>query len=127
MPRVTFTDPEIAAVGLTEEQARKVHKNVRVWRLPLTEVDRAITMGQTEGFFKVITARGWQSKFGFAGALGDEIVGACLVGPSAGDLLMPLVVAMKARLPIGLVAWNMQAYPTMSLGVRQVTGMPFDT
>ena len=127
VPRVTFTDPEIAAVGLTEEQARKVHKKVRVWRLPLTEVDRAITMGQTEGFLKVITARGWQSKFGLAGALGDEIVGACLVGPGAGDLLMPLVVAMKARLPIGLVAWNMQAYPTMSLGVRQVTGMPFDT
>lgn len=126
VPRVTYTDPEVASVGLTEEQAKAGLKGVSVLRLPLSEVDRAITMGATEGFLKVITARGWQSKFGLAGALGDEIVGACLVAPNAGDLLMPLVVAMKARLPIGLVAWNMQAYPTMALGVRQVTGMPFD-
>lgn len=126
VPRVTYTDPEVASVGLTEEQARKQRKQVKVWRLPLTEVDRAVTMGQTEGFFKVITVKGWQSKLGLAGLLGDEIVGACLVGPNAGELLMPLCIAMKARLPMGLVAWNMQAYPTMSLGVRQVTGMPFD-
>ena len=126
VPRVTYTDPEVASVGLTEEQARKERKNVKVWRVPLSEVDRAITMGVTDGFLKVVTAKGWQSKFGLAGSLGDEIVGACLVGPGAGELLMPLVVAMKARLPIGLVAWNMQAYPTMALGVRQVTGLPFD-
>ncbi len=126
VPRVTYTDPEVASVGLTEDDARKQRKNVKVWRVPLAEVDRAITMGATEGFLKVVTARGWQSKFGLAGSLGDEIVGACLVAPGAGELLMPLVVAMKARLPMGLVAWNMQAYPTMSLGVRQVTGLPFD-
>ncbi len=126
VPRVTYTDPEVASVGLTEELARKERKDVQVWRLPLTEVDRAITMGQTEGFFKVITAKGWQSKLRISGLLGDEIVGACLVGPNAGELLMPLCIAMKARLPIGLVAWNMQAYPTMSLGLRQVTGMQFD-
>ena len=126
VPRVTYTDPEVASVGLTEEQARRERKNVKAYTLALTEVDRAITMGRTEGFFKVITAKGWQSKLGLAGSLGDEIVGACLVGPNAGDCLMPLVVAMKARLPIGVVAWNMQAYPTMALGVRQVTGLPFD-
>ena len=127
VPRVTYTDPEIASVGLTEEQAMAQLKGVTVLRLPLSEVDRAITMGATDGFLKVITARGWQHRIpGLAAALGDEIVGACLVAPNAGELLMPLVVAMKARLPIGLVAWNMQAYPTMALGVRQVTGLPFD-
>lgn len=127
VPRVTYTDPEVASVGLTEQQAREQRKGVRVWRLPLDEVDRAITMGQTEGFFKVVTARGWQRFIpGASGALGDEIVGACLVGPNAGELLMPLVMAMKMRLPMGFVAWNMQAYPTLSLGVRQVTGIPFD-
>ncbi|MFN0095228.1 MAG: dihydrolipoyl dehydrogenase family protein [Dehalococcoidia bacterium] len=126
VPRVTYTDPEVASVGLTEAQARAARKGVRVWTVPLRDIDRAVTMGQMEGFFRVVTAKGWQSKLGLAGSLGDEIVGACLVGPNAGDCLMPLVVAMKARLPIGIVAWNMQAYPTMALGVRQVTGAPFD-
>jgi pyruvate/2-oxoglutarate dehydrogenase complex dihydrolipoamide dehydrogenase (E3) component len=128
VPRVTYTDPEVASVGLTEKQANERYRGKeRVWHLPLAAVDRAITMGQTEGFFKVITAPGWQRRIpGLSGALGDEIAGACLVGPNAGECLMPLVVAMKARLPIGLVAWSMQAYPTLALGVRQVTGMPFD-
>lgn len=127
VPRVTYTDPEVAAVGLTEEQARRSRKGVRAWQVPLTDVDRAITMGQTEGFLKLVTARGWQSRIpGLAKRVGDEIVGACFVGPNAGDLLMPVVMAMRARLPIGLVAWNMQAYPTLSLGVRQVAGLPFE-
>ncbi|MGI8927605.1 MAG: dihydrolipoyl dehydrogenase family protein [Tepidiformaceae bacterium] len=126
VPRVTYTDPEVASVGLTEEQARETRKRVRTWKIPLADVDRAITMGETEGFFKVITAKGWQSRLGLARFVGDEIVGATLVGPQAGELLMPLVVAMKIRLPVGLVAWNMQAYPTMSLGLRQVTGMQFE-
>lgn len=128
VPRVTYTDPEVAAVGLTEEQARLARKGVRAWQVPLTDIDRAITMGQTEGFLKLITARGWQSRIpGLARRVGDEIVGACFVGPNAGDLLMPVVVAMRARLPIGLVAWNMQAYPTLGLGVRQVAGLPFES
>ncbi len=127
VPRVTYTDPEVASVGLTEEQAKASLKGVQALRLPLAEVDRAITMGATDGFFKVITARGWQRRIpGLSGAVGDEIVGACLVGPNAGELLMPLVIAMKLRLPVGTVAWNMQAYPTLSLGIRQVTGIPFD-
>lgn len=127
VPRVTFTGPEVASVGLTEEQARRQCRGVRVWRVPLTDVDRAITMGETEGFLKLVTARGWQSRIpGLAKRVGDEIVGACFVGPNAGDILMPVVMAMRARLPIGLVAWNMQAYPTLALGVRQAAGLQFD-
>jgi pyruvate/2-oxoglutarate dehydrogenase complex dihydrolipoamide dehydrogenase (E3) component len=126
VPRVTYTDPEVAAVGLTEDDARRQRRNVQAWTTPLSEIDRAITMGATDGFLKLITARGWQSRIpGLAGSVGDEIVGACFVGPNAGDLLMPVVMAMRARLPVGLVAWNMQAYPTLSLGVRQVAGLPF--
>lgn len=127
VPRVTYSDPEVAAVGLTEEQARRRRKGVRAWQVPLGHVDRAITMGQTEGFLKLVTARGWQGRVpGLAKRVGDEIVGACFVGPNAGDLLMPVVMAMRARLPIGMVAWNMQAYPTLALGIRQVAGLPFD-
>ena len=60
-----------------------------------------------------------------AGLAGDEIVGASIVAPHGGDLLMPIVNTMRMRLPIGLLAWNMQAYPTLSLGVRQAAGLPF--
>ncbi|MGE0600585.1 MAG: NAD(P)/FAD-dependent oxidoreductase [Dehalococcoidia bacterium] len=128
VPRVTYTDPEVAAVGLTEEQAQRSRKGVRTWQVPLTDIDRAITMGQTEGFLQLVTARGWQSRIpGLAKRVGDEIVGACFVGPNAGELLMPVVMAMRARLPIGMVAWNMQAYPTLALGVRQVAGLPFES
>ena len=129
IPRVTFTDPEVASVGLNENEARAAKvRGLRVWTLPLSAVDRAITMGRTEGFLKVLTAPGW-NRFvpGLRKLMGDEIVGACLVGPHAGDLLMPLVVAMRAHLPMGIVAWNMQAYPTLALGVRQVTGQPFES
>jgi pyruvate/2-oxoglutarate dehydrogenase complex dihydrolipoamide dehydrogenase (E3) component len=126
VPRVTYTDPEVASVGLNEEQARHTHRNVRTWEVPLTEVDRAIVTGRTEGHVKIITARGWQRWFpGLASLAGDEIVGASIVGPHAGDLLMPIVNAMRMRLPIGMVAWNMQAYPTLALGVRQAAGLPF--
>ncbi len=128
VPRVTYTDPEVASVGLQVEQSRAAGKQgVRTWEVPLSEVDRAITMGETDGFLKVVTARGWNSRIpGLRKLMGDEIVGACLVAPNAGDLLMPIVMAMRAHLPMGLVAWNMQAYPTFALGVRQVTGLPFD-
>lgn len=127
VPRVTFTDPEVASVGLTEREARKRHRGVRTWNLPLERVDRAVTMGRTDGFIRIITARGWQNRIpGLASKVGDEIVGACIVAPSAGDLLMPIVVAMRMRLPVGVLAWNMQAYPTLSLGVRQAAGLPFD-
>lgn len=129
VPRVTYSDPEVASVGLTEKQALAAGlRGVRTWRVPLSAVDRAITMGETDGFFKVVTAAGW-NRFvpGLRRLMGDEIVGACLVAPHAGDLLMPLVVAMRARLPAGIVAWNMQAYPTLALGLRQAVGLPFDT
>lgn len=126
VPRVTYTDPEVASVGLTEEQARTCRKGIRSWEVPLSEVDRAIVMGQTDGFVKLVTAGGWQRWLpGLASVVGDEIVGATIIGPHAGDLLMPVVNAMKLRLPIGLVAWSMQAYPTLALGVRQAAGLPF--
>jgi pyruvate/2-oxoglutarate dehydrogenase complex dihydrolipoamide dehydrogenase (E3) component len=128
IPRVTFTDPEVASVGLHEERVpRRYQGSLQVLNLPLTKVDRAITMDRTEGFLKVLVAPGWTRYVPRLRSLvGGEIVGATLVAPNAGDLLMPLVMAMRAHLPLGLVAWNMQAYPTMALGVRQVAGEPFE-
>ena len=127
VPRVTYTDPEVASVGLTAAEARERRKDVRVWDVPLSEVDRALTMDETRGFIRVVTARGWQRFVpGLSKAAGDEIVGATIVSANAGDLLAPLVVAMRLRLPAGLVAWNMQPYPTLALGVRQALGKAFE-
>lgn len=127
IPRVTYTDPEVAAVGLTESDARKHHRGVRTWELPLTKVDRAIVTGATNGYLRLVTAPGFERWLpGVRKLAGDQIVGASLVAPHAGDLLMPIIIAMKLRLPIGLLAWHMQAYPTLALGVRQVAGLPFD-
>ena len=127
VPRVTYTDPEVASVGFTVEQARASRRNVRSWDVPFADIDRAIVMGRTEGYVKLVTARGWQRWVpGLSGLAGDEIVGASIVGPHAGDLLMPIVNTMRMRLPIGMLAWNMQAYPTLALGVRQAAGLPFD-
>lgn len=126
VPRVTYTDPEVASVGLTEAQARARLTRVRTWEVPLAEVDRAIVMGRSDGYIKIVTARGWQRWVpGLSRLAGDEVVGASIVAPHGGDLLMPIVNTMRMRLPIGLLAWNMQAYPTLSLGVRQAAGLPF--
>ncbi|MCA9824309.1 MAG: FAD-dependent oxidoreductase [Dehalococcoidia bacterium] len=128
VPHVTFSDPEVASVGLTEAQAkRRYGAKATTWRVELDEVDRAVTMGRTDGFLKVTTGPGW-NRFvpGLRGLMGDTIVGATIVAPNAGELLMPIVVAMRARLPQGIIAWNIQAYPTMSLGLRQVLGARFD-
>ena len=72
VPRVTYTDPEIASIGLSEEEALETYgaKKIAVYRVPMAEVDRAITQGRTEGFVKIITKR-WSS----------HILGATIVCP----------------------------------------------
>ena len=128
-PRVTFTDPEVASIGLTEERACAKHgSSVQVFEIPMSEVDRAITMGSTEGFFEIITARGGWNRFipRARKLLGDPVVGATLVGPGAGELLAPIAMSMKASLPVGFTAWAMQPYPTMAIGLRQALGRQFD-
>lgn len=127
VPRVTYTDPEVASIGISSAEARKTLSRVKEWHLPLSEVDRAIVIGRTEGFIRIVTARGWMRWTpGLARLAGDEIVGATIVAPHAGELLMPIANAMRLRLPIGLLALQMQAYPTLSLGVRQAAGLPFE-
>lgn len=128
VPRVTFTAPEVASVGLTAEAARRrFGRRANVWRLPLREIDRAATAGESEGFLEVVTAPGWERFIPWLGkAVGQQVVGATFVCPGAGDLLAPIVVGMRLRIPAGLLAWNVQAYPTYGLGVRQVLGMAFD-
>lgn len=107
VPSVTFSDPEVARVGLTEAEAEKAGKKIHVYRFPFKRVDRAVIDGEEEGFIKLIT---------------DDrlrIVGAHLIGPHAGDLLHEYVVAMKAGLKITALSTTVHVYPTLSQGVKK--------
>lgn len=86
IPWATYTDPEVAGVGLTISQARhRYGDRVSVLQLPYDEIDRAVTDGATDGLMTVILKPGWTR-----GRLGGEIAGAHIVGPRAGDLINQL-------------------------------------
>jgi pyruvate/2-oxoglutarate dehydrogenase complex dihydrolipoamide dehydrogenase (E3) component len=102
IPRVTYTDPEIAAAGLSEEDARKQGGGVRVLRWPFAENDRAQADRRTEGFVKVMVDRK------------GRILGVGIVGHNAGELLTPWILAMSRGLRIGAMAGLTLPYPTYS-------------
>ena len=111
-PRCTFTFPEVAALGLLEDDARKQYHSVAVYKLPLSDVDRAVCEGHTDGFIKVITKK-WSSK----------ILGAVIVAPRAGEMLEQLNVAHHFDIPLRKLSALIHPYPTFSRGVRKVADM----
>jgi pyruvate/2-oxoglutarate dehydrogenase complex dihydrolipoamide dehydrogenase (E3) component len=102
LPRVTFTDPELAHVGLTETQARARFKSLRVLRWPYHENDRAQAERTTHGHIKVITKSN------------GPIVGCSIVGAQAGELITPWTLAISRRLNIRHMAGIVVPYPTLS-------------
>lgn len=121
VPWVTFLDPEIARVGMTEEEARRERRGVRVIRFPMSRVDRARILGETDGFIRLIVAS--RRLLGSLG--GGEIVGAHIVGPRAGEVLHEFVLAMQARVFAGRVAQAIHAYPAMGMGAQQAASQLF--
>jgi dihydrolipoamide dehydrogenase len=107
VPWVTFTDPEAARVGLTEEEARKQYKEIRVINFPWHLIDRAQAEGQTAGFIKLILE-----------GKGDTILGAHIVGENAGELLPELALAMQHKIGLNDVMNTIHAYPTLSVGIQ---------
>jgi pyruvate/2-oxoglutarate dehydrogenase complex dihydrolipoamide dehydrogenase (E3) component len=100
IPRVTFTDPELAQVGFLEDEARAYAGAIRILRWPYRENDRAVTTGATNGHIKVITDRR------------GEILGATIVGASAGENIAAWALAIGQRLNIGAFAGLIVPYPT---------------
>jgi pyruvate/2-oxoglutarate dehydrogenase complex dihydrolipoamide dehydrogenase (E3) component len=106
VPRVTFTDPELGSVGLTEAEARDRGMNVRVGLTDITT-----------------SARGWIHKEGNAGLIkliadGDVLVGATSVGPTGGEVLSMLTLAVHARVPLPQLRSMIYAYPTFHRAVE---------
>lgn len=101
VPWATYTDPEIAHVGLYEQQARERGFEVDTLTQPLADVDRALLEGNDEGFLKLVLKAG-----------SDEILGATLVGEGAGDLISELTLTMQGDLGLGTLANTIHPYPT---------------
>ena len=102
VPRVTYTEPELAHIGLTETQARERHPSIRVMRASFHDNDRATTEGERRGHVKIVTStRG-------------HILGATVVGPAAGDLIAPWSLALSQGMNIRAMAGVVLPYPTRS-------------
>ncbi len=113
VPWTTFTDPEVARVGLTENEAKKKfgQKNVNIYRTQFADNDRAHAEGDVKGFAKII-CKGRK----------NEIVGAHIVGAQAGELIHEVVLAMKKRLSITALGSMIHVYPTLTQ-VNQQAGL----
>jgi pyruvate/2-oxoglutarate dehydrogenase complex dihydrolipoamide dehydrogenase (E3) component len=120
-PRVTFTDPEIAHVGLTEAEARRRHAGVEAVTYPMSRVDRARIERGPVGFVKLVTAR--RRVVGRLG--GGELVGAQIVGPHAGELIQECALAMQTRCFAGRLTQTIHPYPARTLAVQQAAAQLF--
>ncbi|MBI2511929.1 MAG: mercuric reductase [Opitutae bacterium] len=108
IPWATYTSPEIAHVGLYEKEAVTRGIAIDTFTQPLTQVDRAILDGESEGFVKVHVRQGT-----------DEIVGATVVAAHAGDLVSELALAMKSRAGLRTVGATIHPYPTQAEAIRR--------
>ena len=108
VPWVTYTTPEIAQLGKTEQQLRENGTNFEVYRFPYTKVDRALMDDATAGQIKVFATK-WRSK----------IYGVSIVGERAGELLSLYAVAMKHGVSLKNIADTIFPYPTYALGARR--------
>jgi pyruvate/2-oxoglutarate dehydrogenase complex dihydrolipoamide dehydrogenase (E3) component len=121
IPWATFTEPEIARVGLTEKQARERHEGVEAVKYPLSRVDRARIEERPLGFVKLVTAR--RRVLGRLG--GGELVGAQIVAPRAGELIQECALAMQTRCFAGRLAETIHPYPAETLAVQQAAAQLF--
>ena len=113
IPRVTYTDPELAQIGLSETDARKTYgAGVEVHRIGFDQIDRAQAEGRTDGFLTLIAARG-------------RPVGVTIVGAQAGELIAPYAVAMANNLKLSAIAGTVLPYPTLAEIGKRAAGAYF--
>ena len=109
VPRVTYTDPQLAQIGLTEKEAKNKGINYKSFRYDWNELDRAIIDSQTTGFIKVLTEPGK-----------DRILGATIIGVNADEVMHEVLVAAKHGIGLNKLSSTIHAYPTLSSSVQRV-------
>jgi len=107
IPWCTYTDPEVAHVGLSEQEAKKREMAYQVFLKPLKEVDRAIIDGEEEGFVKILVKQG-----------SDKILGATIVASHAGEMISEVTCAMAGNVGLGALAGVIHPYPTQAEAIR---------
>jgi pyruvate/2-oxoglutarate dehydrogenase complex dihydrolipoamide dehydrogenase (E3) component len=108
VPWTTYTDPEVAHVGMYEGDARKAGIAVTTFKVPMGDVDRAILDDEEEGFVKVHVREGT-----------DKIVGATIVAPHAGEMISEISVAIVNGIGLGSLASVIHPYPTQADAIRK--------
>jgi pyruvate/2-oxoglutarate dehydrogenase complex dihydrolipoamide dehydrogenase (E3) component len=111
LPRVTYTDPEVASVGLTEADASEKGIAYDITRYDLDDLDRAIADGEAHGFVKILTVPGK-----------DSILGATIVGSHAGDMIAELVLAMKHNMGLKKIMQAVHSYPSWAEANKYAAG-----
>jgi len=109
IPWCTYTDPELAHVGLNPKAAQEAGIEIDTYTQPFDAVDRAMLEGETDGFVKVHARKGT-----------DKIVGATIVGAHAGDMISEIVLAMTHGLGLGKIASTIHPYPTRAEAIRRI-------
>jgi pyruvate/2-oxoglutarate dehydrogenase complex dihydrolipoamide dehydrogenase (E3) component len=113
VPYTMFIDPQLGRVGLTERQAREQNRAVRVARLPMSAVVRAIETGETRGFMKVVID-----------ADTDQILGAAVLGLEGGEIMTIIQVAMLGKLTASAMADAIFTHPLLAEGLNTLFALP---
>jgi len=112
MPWCTYTDPEVAHVGLYERDARERGIEVDTYQVPIAKANRAVTDGEEEGLVKVHVRKGK-----------DEIVGATIVAAHAGEMISEITVAMTQGVGLGALTNVIHPYPTQAEAIKAAAGL----
>lgn len=107
VPNPIYTFPEVAFVGLNEAEAKEKYPDAKIERFPWSAIGKAVAMGETEGFTKVI-----MGKYG-------EILGAHIIGPDATNLISEFSLAMRGELTVDEITETIHPHPTLSEGIRE--------
>ncbi len=112
IPRVVYTHPEVAAAGLSESEAKKKYGDIETYVYPARASGRAMTMNKTDGFVKIIKADRY-----------DEVVGAHIIGPNAGELISGPTLGMNLEITVEELAETIMPHPTLSESIMEAAHM----
>jgi dihydrolipoamide dehydrogenase len=103
IPGVIFTEPEIGMAGLTEEQAKEQGKEIKIGRFPFAALGRAMTLGETDGFVKIVAEKN-----------SSRVLGVTIVGPNASELVSEAMLALEMGASVEDLALTIHPHPTLS-------------